>query len=219
MRRLRWLTENLGWKALALASAVALWGLVASEPEFSVFVRAPLAYKNLPDELEVSAEPVSTVSLELRGPSGELRGLGDAPGQRPAVIVDMTGVQAGERTFPIGDENVKLAPGVRLVRAIPSEARFAFERRASRQVTVAPRFTEDAGAGYRVGSFTVEPKELTIVGPASRVARLPFVTTDRVDVSAAVGTAEFRVNAFVDDPYLRFQGSPQVTVTVFMKKK
>ena len=217
--RLGWITQNLGWKALALASAVALWALVASEPEFSVFVRAPLAYKNLPDDLEISAEPVNTISLELHGPSGELRSLGDATGQRPAVILDMTGMQPGERTFPIGDDNVKLARGVRLVRAIPSEARFSFELRASRPVGVTPRFTGAPPSGYAVESFTVEPKELPVVGPASRVQRIPFVATDRVDVSGVVATAEFRVNAFVEDSYVRFEGSPQVTVTVTMKKK
>ena len=219
MRRLKWITENFGWKVLALASAFALWALVASESELSVFVTVPLAYKNLPDELEISADPVSTVSLELRGPSGVLVGFGDSVVARPAVIVDMTGVRAGERTFPIGDGNVKLARGVRLVRAIPSEARFEFELRGSRRVEVTPRFAGEGSGGYAVESFAVEPKQLPLLGPASRVARIPFVTTDRVDVSSVVGTAEFRVNAFVEDPYVRFEGSPQVTVTVTMKKK
>jgi hypothetical protein len=38
-------------------------------------------------------------------------------------------------------------------------------------------------------------------------------------VSSVVGASEFRVNAFVDDAYVRFAGSPQVTVAVTMKKK
>jgi YbbR domain-containing protein len=135
------------------------------------------------------------------------------------VILDMTDVREGERTYAIGDGNVKLARGVRLVRAIPSEARFQFEKRGARRVAVAPRFSGDGTAGYRIDGYSVEPKELTVAGPASRVARIPFVTTDRVDVSAVVGTAEFRVNAFVEDPFVRFDGSPQVTVTVTMKRK
>jgi len=34
-----------------------------------------------------------------------------------------------------------------------------------------------------------------------------------------VGTARFHVNAFVEDAYVRFAESPQVTVAVTMKKK
>jgi len=219
MRRLKWITENIGWKLLALAIAVLLWIVVASEPELSTFVTVPLAYKNLPQDLEISGDPVNSIALELRGPAGELRSLGETGGLRPAVVVDMTGVQQGERTYPIGDRNVKLSRGVRLVRAIPSEARFEFERRGMRMVDVYPRFSGEGTNGYRVDHFTVEPKQLQVVGPASRVARIASVVTDRVDVSSVVGASEFRVNAFVEDPYVRFAGAPQVTVAVTMKKK
>ena len=196
-----------------------LWILVASEPELSTFVTVPLAYKNLPDDLEISAEPVNSISLELRGPSGELRGLGEAGGIRPAVILDMSGVQPGERTFPIGDGNVQLARGVRLVRAIPSEARFEFERRACVQCPwrrVSPA-KERTATWWRSSPWI--RIQLQVAGPASRVARIVSVVTDPVDVSNVVGTSEFRVNAFVEDPYVRFVGSPQVTVAVTMKKK
>ncbi len=218
-RYVRWLTENFWWKVLALAIAVLLWILVSSEPELSVFVTVPVTYKNLPDDLEISAEPVNSISLELRGPSGELRSLGDTGGFRPAVVIDMAGVRSGERTFPIGDGNVRLARGVHMVRAIPSEARFEFERRATRTVKVVPRFSSEGANGYEVGHYTVEPPSLQVVGPASRVERLQSVVTDRVNVAAVVGTSEFRVNAFVEDPYVRFVDSPKVTVVVTMKKE
>jgi hypothetical protein len=51
------------------------------------------------------------------------------------------------------------------------------------------------------------------------VGRIGAVDTDRVDVSSVVGSSEFRVNAFVEDPYVRFAASPQVTVVVTMKRK
>ena len=79
-RALRWTLQlvfhNFGWKLLSLAIAVVLWALVASEPELSEFATVRLEYRNLPDDLEISSDPVSSVSLELRGPSGELRGAG-----------------------------------------------------------------------------------------------------------------------------------------------
>ena len=218
-RRFGWLLENLGWKALALGGAFALWWLVASEPEYSAFVRAPIVYENIPDDLEISAEPANAVSLEVRGPSRQLAALSAATGDRPAVILDMRGAQTGEKSFPIEDGMVRLPAGVRLVRSVPAQARFEFEPRGARRVAVTPRFTGNGERGYGIESFSVEPKELAVVGPASRVARIAFVMTDRVDVSPVVGAAEFRVNAFVDDPFVRFEGSPQVTVTITMKKK
>jgi hypothetical protein len=118
------LRENLWWKLFSLVIAVVIWALVASEPELSTFATVPVEYKNLPEGLEVSSQPVSAVVLELRGPSGELRGVGESV--RPGVVLDMSHATPGERTYMIGNGSVKLARGVRLVRAIPAEVRFHF---------------------------------------------------------------------------------------------
>ena len=68
----------------------------------------------------------------------------------------MSSVQPGERTFTIGDGNVRLARGVHLVRAIPSEVRLDFERHAEREVKVVPRFTGEQ-SGYAIARYGVEP--------------------------------------------------------------
>ncbi|HLK66164.1 MAG TPA: CdaR family protein [Bryobacteraceae bacterium] len=209
--------ENLGWKLLSLAVAVVLWAMVASEPELGTLATVPLEYRNLPDELEISAEPVSQVVLELRGPSGELRGLGEGM-IHPAVILDMSGMRPGIHTFPIVG-NVKLPRGVRLVRANPSEARFEFDRRMTRLVPVRARVIGQGVNGYVLDRDSVQPADLRIEGPAGRVSRITEVVTDPVDVSSVVGSLDFRVNAFVEDPYVRFVSSPQVVVTVNMKKR
>ena len=216
-RALKWtralLWQNFGWKLLSLGIAVLIWAQVATEPELGTRVAVRVEYKNLPEELEFSSEPAGPILLELRGPSGELQGL------NPSVILDMANVQPGVHTFIIGDGNVKLPHGVHLVSANPSVVRFEFDRRLVRSVPVRARFTGEGQNRYVIVSRSVEPPELRIVGAAKRVARIAEVVTDPVDVSAVLGTSEFRVNAFVDDPYVRFETSPQVRVTVTMRKK
>lgn len=217
-RVLKWMLglvfQNFGWKLLSLAVAVALWALVASEPELATFATVRPEYKNLPDEIEISSDPAGSVVLELRGPSGEL-----GEGVRPAVVLDMSGAQPGERTFTIGDGNVKLARGVHLVRAIPSQVRFQFEERAARSVPIRVRFAGEGQKGYSVAHYAIVPERLRIIGPASHVARVTAAVTDPVDVSLASSSSEFRVNAFVEDSFVRFESSPQVTVNVTMKRK
>ncbi len=193
MKAVRWLLrlvfENFAWKALSIAIALLIWALVASEPQLSTFATARVEYRNLPDDLEIASEPVSEISLELQGPSGELRGLSD--GVHPVVLLDMSGVAPGERTFPVADENIRLNRRLRLVRAIPSEIRFDFERRQVRDVPVRVRITGEGQNGYGLAGSETNPSELTLVGPASHVARIAAVDTDPVDVSNVVGTKEF----------------------------
>src|SRR5438309_10757334 len=109
MRTLRWVRElifsNLLWKLLALAIEVVIWARVATEPELSTFATVRLEYKNLPEGLEISSEPVTSVLLELRGPEGELRGVGDTV--RPAVVLDLSGMGPGEHTLSVSDGNVR----------------------------------------------------------------------------------------------------------------
>jgi YbbR domain-containing protein len=211
------LVENFWWKLLALAIAVLIWALVASEPELSTFATVRLEYKNLPDDMEISSEPVGTVVLELRGPSGELRGVGESI--RPSVVLDMSNARPGDRTYSISDGNVKLARGVHLVRAIPSEVRFRYEARRTRTIPVEVRFTGEGQNGYEIAQSVVDPREVHIVGPRSRVARVTTAATDLVDVSNVVGSSEFHVNLLVEDPYVRLEGSTEAVVRVTMKKK
>jgi hypothetical protein len=217
-RAFRLIFYHAGWKLLSLAVAVAIWAMVASEPELSTFISTPIEYKSLPDDVDIASNPVTSVMLELRGPSGELRGL-NGDGLHPQVVIDLSSAAPGERTYTIGDGSVKLPRGVRLVSALPGEVRFTFEARTVRAVPVRVRFAGEGHNGYFVASQTATPPSLKIEGPASHVTGMAEALTDPVDVSDSVGTESFRVNAFVADPFVHIQSSPQVTVTVTMKKK
>lgn len=207
----RLLVHNFWWRLLALVIAVAIWAVVASEPELSTFSTVPIEYRNLPHDLEMSSAPVESVTLELRGPAGELSGIRES--RSPSVVLDMSDITPGAHRFVVDAGNVRLARGVHLERAIPPEIRLEFERRLERSVPVQVRFVGDAPAHYRV-----TPDHLTVVGPARRVQSVSSALTDRVDVSSIRGAATLHLHAFVDDPYIRFQSSPDVTVTVTARK-
>jgi YbbR domain-containing protein len=210
-RAVRLVTHNFLWKVASLAGAVIIWALVASEPELSTFTTVRLEFRNLPPHTEISSTPVESVTLELRGPADELRGQGEDRG--PAVVLDMHDVVPGRRTFPIGGSNVNLPRGVRLVRSFPSEVRFEFEPRLTREVPVQVQFTKGQNLATIAG-YTVSPDKLEIEGPAGHVQRIATVATDPVAAPAAPGETHVRVNAFVSDSYVRFRSSPQVEVTV-----
>ena len=196
------ITRNFGWKLLSLAIAVVVWGVVANEPELSSFVTAGVEYSNLPDDLEISSDPVSSVKLELRGPSGQLRGIGEGgalPRSHPGHV-------EGAAWRPhFSDRRQRRQNGragsIWCVRSRP-KCGFGFERRAMRTLKVTPRFREREG--YEVSGFTVTPDAVAIAGPASHVALVDTVLTDQVNVPARAGTFEYPVNTFVDDPFVRF---------------
>jgi YbbR domain-containing protein len=210
--------DRFAWKVLSLAVAIVIWATVASEPELSNFASTQVEYKNLPDDLEIASNPITTIFLELRGPSGELQGLG-GQGIHPQVILDLSSATPGEHTYAILDNVAKLPSGVRVISAVPAEVHLNFETRETRTVPVRVRFAGEGANGYVVQSAVVTPPAKKIEGAASHVETTAEVVTDPVDVANAVGTQTFRVTAFVGDPFVHMLSSPQVVVTVTMKKE
>jgi hypothetical protein len=212
---LRLLTANLGWKLLALALAVFLWSTLVGNPSLTKSISAPVEFKNVPKDIEISSEIPERVHLEIQGPEARLSAHNL---ERAAVILNLSAVtQPGERTFFVEQASIELPPGVELLRAVPSQLRLQFERSAVRELPVQVKFSIPP-PGFRVLSTRAIPAQVKIAGPESHVNGAQSATTDTIDVSGVVGEKVFHVKAFVPDPLVRFQSSPDVTVRVIMEK-
>ena len=210
------LFQNLGWKLLAVAIALALWAAFISSPALVTFVSAPLQYQNMPQDLEMGSEAPERVYLEVRGPSSRLRGFDSS---RMAVVLNLSSVQhPGEYTFTVEQNHVDLPVGLTLVRAAPGQVRLRFERSTAADVPVRVRFSSPPPAGFRIAHQEIQPKVLTIVGPESRVQQLKYVETDPIDLSHSMGKAQFHVHTFAADPQVRFKSPPAVDVVVSLER-
>jgi hypothetical protein len=213
---IRLLLSNLGWKLFSLAVAVVLWTTFVSSPELVTTVSVPLAYQRIPRELDMIADTSERVHLEIQGPSARLQNFDLA---RMMVILDASGVHGpGERTFSVGQDDVHLPVGLKLLRAVPAQVRVQFERRVTKEVAVKVRQSSPPPAGYHVKRTVVDPPRLVVVGPESRVSNVDAAETDPVDLSRVVAEAEFRVSAFLPDPQVRFESTPHVKVRVYLER-
>jgi YbbR domain-containing protein len=206
----RWLTDNLVWKLLCLALSAALWLIFVGESEVSTLTTAPVQYRNVPKNLEMSSDVLDRMQIEIRGPSGQLN-----PAQlaEAAVVLDLAQVKGpGQRTFTVRPDNVSLPGGVTFTRAVPAQVRLEFERRLEKDVPVAVRLAAQPPAGYTARAIEVIPRTLRIVGPESRVESVEAAQTDPIDLSGVTESREFPVHAYVADPQVRFDKPPEVRV-------
>lgn len=211
------IVHNFGLKLLSLSTAFVLWALIATEPELETSISVPVEFRNVPADLETSSDQESTAYLQVKGPSARLRSLTRAD---VAVVLDLVRIQQpGTNTFTLDNSRVILPRGITLVRATPSQLRLVFERKATREVKVVPRFTGVYEPGYLIAHYTVDPPSLPVVGPESRVALLDHAITDPIQLSGVTGSASFATNAYLPDARLRFQNLHSVRVNVDMQKK
>ncbi len=211
----RVLLDNLGWKLLSLGLAFLLWLTFVSTPEVATSMSAAVQLQDIPSDLEIVSMLPERVQLQIQGSAAKL-GAFDLSGM--AVVLSLRDVHgAGERTYTIDYHTVRLPFGVRLIRAVPGQLHLVFERRTSREVPVRVRFSRPPPHPYHVRHQEVQPPRLTILGPESRVREVEFAETDPIELPPKAGQSEFRVNAFVRDPQVRFGTPPVVRVKVTLE--
>ncbi len=214
---MRFLTHNIGWKLISLIAAFGVWMNIASEPELSTMLTAPVEFKNYPKNLDISSNNiVGTIEVEARGPSGQLRNLSEA---HLSAIVDFASVKVpGERTFTLTARELKLPRGISLIRTIPAQLRFNFDRRATRALKVRVRFSGALPTGLAIVGFDVNPPELRIAGPAGRVAATPEALSDPFDLSRVTADTTETLSVYMPEPQIRFLEAPRVTVNIHVKQ-
>jgi YbbR domain-containing protein len=207
--------HNLGLKLVSLALAVGLWLAVAREPVSEVAVDVPIAFRNMPQNLEISSESIPKAQIRLRGPERIIRRL------QPADVyaeIDLNGAKPGERTFDLTAGQVRHPVGLLVVQVIPSDVHLAFDLRLIRQVPVQPRVVGTFAGGHQIGQVQVDPSTISVMGPQKRVEAVEAATTDPVDVTGAMARATFLRHPYVSDPLVQVASPDPVRVTVIMEK-
>jgi len=214
---MKWLYSNLRWKLLAISSAILLWTLFVAQTEIATSIPVVVQYRNIPADLEITADPPERLLLKLRGPASRL---GASDLAQTVLVIDLKNVRtAGEQTIAIGERELGLPTGVELVRVAPSQIRLTFERRAEKVVPVEVRYTGPPARGYRIASQNVYPQSVKVIGPEAVIQRIESIPTDAINLGSTFGSAEFRVPLFTTDPHVRFDTrAPFATVQVKLEK-
>ena len=209
---MKWIFRDFWWKIFSLIIAFGLWFAMVGDQERAITLTVPVEMKGVPPDLEISSDAPERVTVEVQGPSSKMRDLND---NAVGVILDLSEVvQPGQRTFTVDQSNVFLPVGVRLNRAVPAQIRIRFENRMSKEVAVRVNLASPPPPGYRILSEIVSPQMVRIEGPESHIKGVSEAETDPIDISNVVGVKEYRVNLFVNDPFVRLANVSAVTVRI-----
>jgi YbbR domain-containing protein len=102
---------------------------------------------------------------------------------------------------------------VQTIRVSPSQVVLEVDRLVERSTPVVLDLDGDPPDGYRVVETEVDPRRVTVVGPASIVDRLQEIATEPVAIRPRAGSTSMVVPLRRDDPQLGFR-PPRVEVRV-----
>ena len=203
--------RNLGLKILAIALASLLWLTVAGEHVVERSLRVPLEFRNVPDSLEIVGNTPDTIDVRVRGSSAVLTRLqaGDI-----VAILDVSGARTGSRLFQVSADEVRAPFGVDVTQVMPSTLSLELERSGRRRVPVVPAIDGQPAPGYVIGTKSVKPSTVEIVGPESRVSQVTEATTEPVPVRNARARVTDTVNVGVIDSSVHLTAPQKADVTV-----
>jgi YbbR domain-containing protein len=203
--------RNIGLKVLAIALASLLWLTVAGQHIVERSLRVPLEFRNVPKSLEIVGNAPDTIDVRLRGSSAVLTRL--QPGEIVAVL-DVSGARTGARLFQVRADEVRAPFGVEVLQVVPSTLALELERTSRRRVPIVPAVDGQPAPGYVVGTKTVQPSSVEIIGPESRVRQVSEATTEPVLIRDARARVRDTVSVGVIDSAVRLAQPQTAQVTV-----
>lgn len=111
-------------------------------------------------------------------------------------------------------DEVRAPFGVEVTQVVPSTLSLELERSARRRVPIVPAVAGQPAPGFVIGTKTVEPATVEIIGPESRVRQISEATTEPVPVRDARVRVRDTVNVGVIDSAVRLADPTVAQVTV-----
>jgi YbbR domain-containing protein len=188
-------TESWQLKLSALGIATLLWlGVQSGRPYHYRLSHVPVRVQNHDAEWVVASAPSpASVSVEFEGLFRDLFRLGAA---KPAVVIPVDDVRDTAAIFALKrtwieyaiPANGRGATGITVSRIRPDTIRVAFDRLATKLLTLHARFNGTIADGYELaGPPIVDPSVVRATGASHRLAQLDSIELPTIDVSALRG--------------------------------
>ena len=203
--------RHLGLKILAIALASVLWLTVAGEHVVERSLRAPLAVRNLPPQLEIVGDLPAAVDVRVRGSSAQLSRID--PGEVVAMV-DLTNARIGTRLFHLRTDEVRVPYGIEVAQVMPPTLSLTVEKSLRRTVPIVPATDGDPAPGFVIGRMVAEPSTVDIEGPESKVREVSSATTEPLEIDGKNERVRDVVTVGVADSSVRLVQPVSATVVV-----
>lgn len=193
------LFDNLGIKLVSLALSLTLWIYVTSKGKTEMTLTVPLELRNIPRDMAVVGDVVSSLEARVQGQERALRDI--TMGKKVIGILDLSMAKVGDNSVRISPDDIQRPSGVAVTHMSLSEVRIKLEPLIRKTFQLKPVLHGAPARGYRLTRIAVTPPKISIEGPASVVKTMGSLRTMPIDIQGAAGNLS--IGARID-----YQGRP-----------
>ncbi len=168
--------------------------------------------------MEIVERSAATVDVTVRAPN---RILDQITPSTLAARLDLEKATVYQLEYPLNKSIISLPLGADVLEVRPNKVQIKLEWTKEATLDVHPSVRGRVAAGFRIAKIEVDPTDVIVAGPESKVRAKDAVTTAPVDVTDLDQTKEFEVDLILPRPELRLvsaRTSADVTVTVEPEK-
>lgn len=209
-------TENWSLKLFSLVLGLVIFFAVRTEQDVSTTVAVRLILKE-PQGLINTADVPPEVTVRLSGPPSRMRTLNSS--ELAPITVDLSSFDRGFATVRIREEQLALPQELDVLSVSPSTIQLHLEPKERRKVPVRVAIQGTVAEGFVLGTTTVSPSEVHVVGPRRELSGLKFVRTAAVDVNGAKDDVAASVPFELPGPHARVEEVPRAEVTVEVRQE
>jgi diadenylate cyclase len=207
---MRWISENLGEKVVAILLACGLWLAFGYQTE-SIrrdYVR-PIVSRNLPADWIIEEQKPKETTVTLMG-SKQAFGLLNE--ESLSVVLDLAGVKEGRQELPIGNNNIQYPSNVTVVGINPNKIKFVAYMLTRLEAPIDVKLSGALPKGLAIRKVTVSPASIQLKVPAKDIKTVK-ITTEPIDLREITSTTRFTPQIIVP-PEAQFADGKQPSVEV-----
>jgi YbbR domain-containing protein len=210
------LGANFGYKVLALAIAIFLWGVAHGSSSIERGFDVPVVLRGVPQELVITGQSADAVNVRVMGTRAALRNLSP---ENLEYTLDVASAKPGVSDFEVDLSTLDFPRGANVVARSPARIEIKFEGRGTKALRVKPEVTGEPAPGFEVTHVEVDPPRLRASGARSELNRLVELSTDAVDIAGARESFERPAHVQIGGTHVRLDDAPEVTVRVTIAEK
>ncbi|MFH1671957.1 MAG: diadenylate cyclase [Pseudomonadota bacterium] len=177
--RLQQIGRELIGLGVSFIIVMAFWHTFAGKQQSLISLTAPLEFRNLPAEYDMIKVSSDKIDVQV---SGNRRLINTLRGEQLSAFVDLINAQSGRNKIPLSKENLRLPPGLEVVKVTPSTIFVSLEQRIEKVIPVKVQVVGKSHPEFRVDKITVEPETIKVIAPYSVAKGVTVLSTEPVSI-------------------------------------
>ena len=198
--------ENWPAKVLSIGMAIILFVFYRMSALETRYFSVPLQVEQLSGMMP-SAQYPRMIRVGLRGESNSIYSVLE---DEIEAFVDMSGFHSrGTYTAPVQWRKRGMAQGLEALQVTvdPIEISFSLDYRISRFVPVTASFRGQVYSGHSMTSYSLNPNQIIVDGPAGIMAEISELPTNLIDLDGRRGDFSGTVDIVSSNPLIIIQGN------------